>query len=417
MVLSTIEFITSRGFNGIDDIKDIQSAFFKKKITVSYDLDLKNNKCRMIFSSSKTLRGESFDDVCRECNGLILEASNDGWKPLVIPINSPKSDLVTKKVNDWLNKQCYSVYAIEDGTIINLYYYNDEWIFSTARGIHMNNVSFNKKTYKEMFETCVVKNQVNPISVDDFYNILDKNSCYTFGFKHPDSHPFFEGKSKPIYKVWYVQQANLTSLEVKRENPFEKNTVVIPSQKVYNFRSKRMDNIYKNLASAYDEFIRYKSINYGYILISRYPEITGDYTCIMLESSLLREIRNIWYNGTYIKASKIKSLNRESIIYLGSFLNHKRLQIFTQLFPNCFESIDFMIKKENEMIAKIIKHINSNKELDSDEKSNDIGIVSIFANKVKSVLTISLYENPEVKVREIIRIPENFDLYYKFIYG
>jgi hypothetical protein len=218
--MNIIQYIKNQQFDGLTDESKIVEDFNAKYIKVSYECPKDNDVSRRyIFTAnkynSKNVSFLSSDLVLRsEANGLILESTGTEWIALVIPPRTPKSNNINAGTLDkFYQEDKYLIYKLEDGTIINLYYYKKQenqypsrWVISTARGIEVNTQVFNTVSYQDMFEQ-----SLNNMGLDkeEFYNSLDKNTCYTFGFKHPDMHPFQERKTKPVYKVWFVQSTTI----------------------------------------------------------------------------------------------------------------------------------------------------------------------------------------------------------------
>lgn len=399
--MNTIKYIQSKNFDGIKDIAELRSDFYKKRITVSYDPECVDGKRRVIFSCSKTIKTQTFDDVCLECNGLILEAPE--WKPLCIPIPSSKNNVNTTKLNGYLKNDLYNIYQIEDGTIINLYYYNNKWTISTSRGLDMNNVKFNSLTYGDLLKDCLSKKE---ISDQEFYDSLDKKKCYTFGFKHPDIHPFWEGKEEPVYKIWFVRSIDLDNLEVNDKPPLNK----IGVQKKINIGVTNMNFIYKKLKTAYENFVEHKNVNYGYILADKNVNTLGDDSMIILESSLLNSIRNLWYNGSYIKFSQTHKFERINTILLNSFLDDTRTDKFLKLFPQYSKEFENLSDLEKSVVLKVYDDIkNDNK----DPKSLHYPLI----NLVNNTITVSTHDNPCRKIKDIIHNNDNIHVYYNLIYN
>ena len=64
-----------------------------------------------------------------------------------------------------------------DGTMINLFYANDEWIISTRSEIGGYNKWNNKKSFRQMFDEC---SQLD-------YETLDKTMSYSFVMRHTEN--------------------------------------------------------------------------------------------------------------------------------------------------------------------------------------------------------------------------------------
>ena len=67
--------------------------------------------------------------------------------------------------------------SLLDGTMINLFYHNGEWLISTRSEIGGYNKWANKKSFKQMFDECA----------DLDYETLDKNMSYSFVMKHTEN--------------------------------------------------------------------------------------------------------------------------------------------------------------------------------------------------------------------------------------
>ena len=64
-----------------------------------------------------------------------------------------------------------------DGTMINLFHYNDEWLISTRSEIGGYNKWDNKKSFRQMFDECSKLH----------YESLDKNMSYSFVMRHTEN--------------------------------------------------------------------------------------------------------------------------------------------------------------------------------------------------------------------------------------
>lgn len=432
--MNTIQYLKDNNFTGFEGIKDLSKALFTKKITVYDDALFEGtdpNRRRLIFSCSKVIRNEGFDRMTMECNGLILETSrcNDiqTWKVLNLPLTTAKSNIKTSEINGYLYQGLYDIYHINDGSILYLYYYdilateenpNDGWRLSSSRGLDMNSSILNTLSFSEIFNQTLQK---QGLDIEEFYNSLNTSSSYCFGIRHPDLHPFMEGRDEPIYKMWFIQSvenvSQLSEKKINRESQWE----LIPNQKLVTHKIKNMHTIYSNLKDAYNNYVSHGKINYGYILVSRNESITQDSSFIMLESSLLQKIRLLWYNGAYTKFIKDRNYNREDTILLNSFLDASRHSTFLQLFPQFKDKFEVITNMETEMVKHIYDFILA-KESESNEpkevltESEQLS-VELLANKVKKTLTLDFHDQPLLKIRDIIHQNENIDIYYRLYQG
>ena len=395
-----IKYLKQNQYTGLDDIRDIKQDFYNKNIIVSYDnLDNHPHKKsrRVIFTSVKTVKSKTLSKMNMEANGLILHAPT--WEPLVIPVLTSKLHINVKKVNKFLNKDMYDTYAIEDGTVINLYYH-DKWVISTARGIEMNSCILNELTYTKMLSDVL---DVYGINLTDLYDNLDKSYCYTIGFKHPDIHPFFEHNDSPIYKCWFIKQTNLTTLESSTEKPHILEGIL--SQLKISIDST--NDIFPKLKSSYYDYVNNISVNYGYMLVSKDPDVTGENSVIIFESDLLNYIRNLWYNGYYIKKSKENNYNKINYTVISSYLNDNKSIIFKRLFPQYLDIYTTLDEIEKICIEKIMDQ--QKKSTLSSLRASEI--IDVFSEYVKNTISPEFYSYKIIK--DIIHIPSNIDFYYE----
>jgi hypothetical protein len=397
--MNIIRYLKDNKYEGMTDHVEISSDFYKKGITVSYETMHDENgepraKRRYIFTNPRRNRKLAVDNICIEANGLILEAPD--WKPLVVSTYMPKTNVDKQIANSYLKDKKYDIFEIEDGTIINLYYYDlsDTWVISSARGIEVNDCIFNNLTYTEILNECLVKMGMDP---QEFYDNLDKTINYTIGFKHPDMHPFQAGTRTMIYKLWFVQMTVINEEEqtimVVKQSPWEK----IPNHTRINFNAYSLGALFSKLKTAYDNFANDNTVNYGYLLVAKDMEDFADnesYSVILLESSLMNIIRNLWYDFSYTKFLKNKNFHRINTILLNSFPQYK-------------SELDNLSAIETKLVNNILSTLMSEepaKEVDT--------IVDVFCTQVKNVLTVGSHERPKQKIRNIIHNSRNIEYFY-----
>ena len=113
------------------------------------------------------------DEVERSCRGLIYDGKR---KKIVCHPNDGTLDLKTFKVNVPID-ECVIEENLE-GTLINLYFYNNIWNVSTKFCINANESRFRAKlTYRQLFDKLFLHHQ---------YKLLDKSFTYTFLLRIPE---------------------------------------------------------------------------------------------------------------------------------------------------------------------------------------------------------------------------------------
>ena len=356
----------------IDNMEDktltgIRSRFYKEGILSSFNPD-----GRMVLYSSKSTRNNEESDVKStkldndklwlESNGLVIDAKNR--KVLAQPPMSFKSNIDVKTVDTHIANNMYDLLLVEDGTVISLYYWEplNSWRISTTRGYDMTTCKWGHMTYIDILKELLV---LYKTTEDEFYSKLDKNTSYTFGFKHHSMHPFWEGNSNPINKLWFIQSVcdNNISYTFGHFN--------IPSQKkcanVCNTKT-----LFKDLSASLYSYFNNEHVLYGFILRSRDVSVTGVNSNIMLESSLLQKIRQFYYHSNINDIVQQFTYDRDKFIVINAYLNNNYTKLFIDLFPHnkpYYEKLDEITKTLVKGILAIIK--NNGIQLNNSEIDNN----------------------------------------------
>jgi len=104
------------------------------------------------------------------CRGLIIDYNNH--KIVLIPPIKSKDILTQNEFNDIFNE---SYNNLVDGTMINLFHHENEWLTSTRSNIGCNNKWTQDMTFKDMFDEC---------SKNLDYDTLNKDYTYSFVMRH-----------------------------------------------------------------------------------------------------------------------------------------------------------------------------------------------------------------------------------------
>jgi hypothetical protein len=433
--MDIIKFIKN---SGETDLSKIRSLIYKKGILSSYNTD-----GRMIFHTAVNNRfNQSNDWLNLTCNGLVVDVNN--LKVLAIPQLNCISHIEMSTVNTYMYHDLYDIYKINEGTIINIYWWNNAWVISTSKGYDLTDKTpmSGSKTYKEMLAEILKRNYdekeliidralyeksymikdpldtnetilkdlhfVEPTPEDLFYNLLDNENSYTFGFKHPSMHPFRECKSDDIYNMWFVQSVNLKTCVVNNEF---KNNLNIGRQTRLTHKVKNIKELYTKLNRAYDDFdFDYiNKINYGYIFKSRNFTHTREYSVILLESSLMKNLRMFCYNKNIIK--NVQESNYDQYLYMivHSYLKNTNHKKFKRMFPQYLETYK-KLKKITQEIINDVKEIKMSPELSCEVEctyKNSINIYSTLVGKCDS------FDRTIIKsfIRNIMWV----DIYYEIL--
>lgn len=342
---ATIAYLRNHKYNGLDDIDKIKDDFYKVHIVVSYDAKLVDGKRRVIFTATKGMRSQKFDRITYECNGLILEAPT--WRPLTIPCPTPKTSVNNTTVSRLLNRGQYQIYKIMDGTVIYLYSWESDWYISTARGLDMAEVKLNGKKYRELFNDVLAPYETN---YDDFTKQLDPNFSYSFVIRHKEIHPFTQPTDNGlifVHKIGYVVGGNM---QIDRKE--HDLTLPIPCQEEVPGDNVKLSELYSSLSTSLDKWVSTKENPlFGYLLISTEPYRVGtDHSCVLLESNLMRSIRQFVYDRKYMEYGE----NRDLATVVHGFLSPHR-KTFIALFPQYQPQFDKLDVLQQNLVALIMK--------------------------------------------------------------
>lgn len=137
----------------------------------------------------------------RMCRGIILDKKTN----VIVNygLNGKHSLSTFKNLVNW--DDCVVEESI-DGTMVNLYYYDNKWNTSTKSTINANCKWRSNKTFREIFLECDKK-------VD--YNRLNKNYCYTFIMTHADCRNVTLYKENKLYHVCTRNLLNFEEIDVE----------------------------------------------------------------------------------------------------------------------------------------------------------------------------------------------------------
>lgn len=373
---------------GRDNFQKQRESLYKSCIKTTYD------DTRVIFSTKNKYNNFMVSSYVRESSGLILETNT--WRPLVVPPPTINYYTNKEKVNQYLAQNQYTIYEAKDGSRINLYYYNNAWVISTNNGLYMNQVKWNLgKTYQELVCECLYKTKIIETDVwDKFTSLLNTNCSYTFAFKHPDMHPFYEGSNSPIYDFWFIQEVNLDEKsELYMSVSYTWNgSIVIPMQK--EILAVNLTPLFNNAKQALDNFIHNNKVCYGYILRGKTDLKENNH--IFIESSLMKKIRNLQYENELIDYCNKNKYNKEHFLVLNAYLDREIFSLYRTLFKHQQPTFD----KYTVLFDRVVDCLCclSNKAEYKDDQPGLEIIISIaqsiynkFTHHVK--LNISSYKN------------------------
>lgn len=217
----------------------------KKSLKKDYKLQVKQDDNLYIINIQKNKINTN--PVLNLCNGIILEKNTNKIVCNIFPI--------MKEYPDTYEYTSFKDVVIEeavDGTLIKLYYYNNEWIVATNRCINakkafwISNVSFH-----DLFMEAVTACNLN-------FDSLNKTFCYAFILQHPQNRNV---KQYTTPNIVYIYSYDLVN-NIQATDP---NLSMISKPIRYNFDS--WEQILASLSNlAYDIE--------GYVIYNANKEIT-----------------------------------------------------------------------------------------------------------------------------------------------
>ena len=299
--MNTYQYLLEKSNHDIDYIRSYVYKNYIKTVVENSN----NNENRVMFIANR-FKSDFNNPMSFECNGLIAEYNklNNKWTVLVIPtklFNSQK--LIKSEIINYYNQNQYKICKVYDGTIINLYYYQNSWRISTNKAYDANNLIYiDNKTYLDVFNE-ILNNYPN-------FNIskLDINKCYTLCMKYHKYHPFIENHYENPNKIIFIQSVDMYEFNINKKIKInETEDLGFEITETYDINSyPNLQNLYLILNNEINRFKKenksdtYKPI-FGFILRSNNFSVTKNYSNILLESNLLSKIRNLLYNHNFTK--------------------------------------------------------------------------------------------------------------------
>jgi hypothetical protein len=331
-----------------ETLVDARGKLYKLGVKTSYDDN------RMIFTATQGSKAQLANIYTQECNGLIL--STHDWKPLMVPPRSLRTNIITDISNVFLHQGLYHIYLASDGTCFNMYYYEDRWVISTAKGYDMNNVSWEDKTYQELITECLV---TIGLTWETFTSKLNIKCCYSFGFKHKDFHRFYEGLDEYINRIWFIQLVNLDQDDKLYLWASDMSPVDQIKPQVMHAIPNNIKELYTIANNALSNFLSNKTACYGFILRSINYEATKSHSDLFIESSLMRNIRHIWYDNRLIKIANEGQYNKLQLTLVNAYLDRDLYEIFTLLFRQFIPELSSVSEKISLVVSEMIDRTNT----------------------------------------------------------
>lgn len=360
---------------------------------VSYTIGKTIRSGFMIITSDRNANMSNY--ITRRTNGVVLKYDVDTNADFKFTVLACPPPLLSNKFNSNLSKflSSYSIYPVNDGTIVTLYYNGKKWCVATTHGIDNSNIKWQDMTYLHALQESFYHNEstvptkvastgtvasteavggVGPVGVVDSNDFVDTvveswlahlktlntKMSYTIRFKHPMYHTY-----NPSYEFEVI----MTYLDDKMT--FHGTPLHID----YATICANTNNALANASP--------KDVCYGYVLRSN----DGTHPDYLIESNLMKTIRKMFYNvktpydkspsttsASSMTATNVASvivydkdgatvnvpLNSSSLrikyIVMNAYLNRASSDLFIKLFSqytNLYEQFEKLI---NTFIERIV---------------------------------------------------------------
>ncbi len=384
----------------------------------------------------KQKNGNVLTELESQSTGAVFcyNENDNKYEQLVIPPAAFLTGVDKSEIDNNIND--YEAFYATDGTLVNLYYWQGQWRFSTGRGFDVTNYNINKnKTigeYKKVFDGILDK-MLNAAAakeikdVADFYDGLDKKRCYTFiiSLHNLNVHILTDEE-----KIIFVQSIDLSSvssappseIQVSFECPynfmpaqysadnkvsFQKlgDLLSINKNSIREFAGNHYKNHYKNYCNRGKN---YKKKHVGFII--KNIKNTNNGRNIMLSSILFRTIENNFYNfGAEPRAYQVLRL------YINN--RHDRLSESMIRKLGFGEYLD-VIKTKINLICQNIMNIYMHGKYTDAHISADME--RICADCVRNIMHMPSIERqrelPEL-IMQRIECHNNFDCLKRYVFG
>lgn len=275
-------------------------------------------------------------------SGAIIQFDGEKYVPVSIPPRPPSTEYTNQELITVLDDQHTVVREARDGSTVTLYWHKDKWVISTHKGYEVNKFTWFGRTWQEVLDEVFAK-----VLPGFDYNQLDKDHCYTLGFKHSAFHPFrekYDGNNIVECSAWFIRSVNMKTFDINRENSSD-----LSDLKPQNIVNRTYHQLIMDAKFAADSFGETGHANYGYI-------VTNNGKNYLIESMLMKGIRNIFYSKRFNNLDK--SIDKVTYVAIYAFLDNKLYKTCSTLFPqfnNLFKSLDDILQRITEKILIYMK--------------------------------------------------------------
>jgi hypothetical protein len=251
--------------------------------------------------------------------GLFRSVITDGNK--ILCFSTPKALSYPQFMKD-VSYEDVKVEDFAEGTMINLFYHNDEWMCATKGTIGAKCKFFRDytKTYRTLFleamESCNLE-----------FSMLDKSYCYSFVLQHPENRIVVPFSERRLVLVNLYKCNNSIVEEVNIELAFPGFDILDENgPKVY--LPKTISELYENYnGKTYSELYDY------------FTSLNLDYKTMGVVLKYGNSRTKIW-NSNYLKVKYLRGNNPKIQYQYYNLLKDKRLTEFLHYYPEYKQLFD-----------------------------------------------------------------------------
>jgi hypothetical protein len=331
-----------------------------------------------------------------ECNGAVIDART--WALLAVPPRAFAPRPSAKAVDRGLaagggGTGCYDVIQVSDGTVVTLYRWSHPargpiWCLASSNGYDVSHLKWmGDQTYAEIVHGLLAlvpgfaaasglrlaRGFLCEGDVRLDFAALDPARCYTLGFRHGNFHPMTADPPG----IWNIQTAVLaTGVPEYMTTAASPGLPLVPRQAIFTREdivrlavaggrfgvgsdgaAIQMADLNHICRTALEDAkaaiagaagisdacppplpatpgVRVSPFNYGFILRSRSPGLTGAHSDILCETPLLRRVRQLVYQRPPRQDQQdLDEISRLEYNALKAFLSEADRDDFAALFP------------------------------------------------------------------------------------
>lgn len=300
-----------------------------------HNIEKKENEHLTLVSTQRGFKGEG--DIHLQANGLILDKSSSSVVCACEPKMTDVSEEFIKELLNDRNKKVRFEYC-EDGTVIRLYNYNDQWFTATSRCINAKDSYWtSEKTFDQLFWE---------VFDDKWLEHLDKTCTYVFILLHKENRIVVKHNINALLFIGRISNVSdnkhgngiLTEYyeNVFREfnSPAIRRPKSLPYVDIRNFKTedyfhpmkrgliiKVLDgNVWKGYKIDFSEFLKLKALRGNVPHIGmRYLELLNDPVELAELQKAFWEYRNLFADIRTSLNKQIKTIHK---LYIDSHVKH-----------------------------------------------------------------------------------------------